>query len=60
MSSPRPTESTAQTPANGHEANGQFAKGNQGGPGNPFARQVAKLRKVIRRGTSYAATGRIV
>src|SRR6266480_3120509 len=47
MSSPRPTESTAQTPASGHEANGQFAKGNPGGPGNPFARQVAKLRKVI-------------
>src|SRR5437660_9824096 len=47
MSSPRPTESTAQTPASGHEANGQFARGNPGGPGNPFARQVAALRKVI-------------
>src|SRR5947208_5522812 len=48
MSSPRPTEPAAQTPAtNGHEANGRFARGNPGGPGNPFARQVAALRKVI-------------
>ena len=27
------------------EENGQFRKGNRGGPGNPFARQVAQLRK---------------
>src|SRR5947208_11123989 len=48
MSSPRPTEPAAQTPAtNGHESNGRFAKGNPGGPGNPFARRVAALRKVI-------------
>ena len=47
MSTKRPAEHPAQTPANGHEANGQFAKGNKGGPGNPFARQVAQLRKVI-------------
>src|SRR6266480_1919919 len=47
MSKPRPTENAAPMPASGHEANGQFAKGNPGGPGNPFARQVAKLRKVI-------------
>jgi hypothetical protein len=26
------------------EPNGQFAKGNPGGPGNPYARQVAQLR----------------
>ena len=25
--------------------NGQFAKGNRGGPGNPYARRVAELRK---------------
>src|SRR5206468_9564112 len=31
----------------GHEPNGRWAKGNPGGPGNPFARQVAALRKVI-------------
>src|SRR5256886_15976876 len=48
MSDPRPTEPAAQTPtSNGHEANGRFAKGNPGGPGNPFARRVAALRKVI-------------
>jgi hypothetical protein len=28
-------------------SNGRFAKGNPGGPGNPFARQVANLRKLI-------------
>ena len=47
MSDPRPTESAAQMPANGHDAKGRWAKGNPGGPGNPFARQVAALRKVI-------------
>jgi hypothetical protein len=29
------------------EDNGQFAAGNRGGPGNPFAREVAELRKAI-------------
>jgi hypothetical protein len=29
----------------GREANGRFCKGNLGGPGNPFARQTAALRK---------------
>jgi len=47
MSRPRPTDPAAQTLTSGREPNGQFAKGNQGGPGNPFARQVAALRKVI-------------
>src|SRR5438445_4455764 len=47
MSTPRPADHAAQTPTNGHEANGRWAKGNKGGPGNPFARQVAALRKVI-------------
>src|SRR2546423_132023 len=47
MSDPRPTENAAQTPTNGHDAKGRFAHGNPGGPGNPFARQVAALRKVI-------------
>jgi hypothetical protein len=32
-------------PASDREANGRFAKGNLGGPGNPFARQTAALRK---------------
>ena len=29
---------------NGRNSNGQFAKGNPGGPGNPYARHVARLR----------------
>lgn len=33
--------------ANGRGANGQFTKGNKGGPGNPYAQQVARLRTVI-------------
>ena len=47
MSTPRPTEPAAQTPANDHDAKGRFTHGNKGGPGNPYARQVAALRKVI-------------
>ena len=31
----------------GREANGRFAKGNLGGPGNPFARQTAALRAAL-------------
>src|SRR5579871_5460583 len=29
------------------DAKGRFAKGNPGGPGNPFARHVAKLRSAL-------------
>jgi hypothetical protein len=37
-------------PANsGRDAHGRFAPGNAGGPGNPYARQVAALRKEIAR-----------
>jgi hypothetical protein len=32
---------------NGRGMDGRFAKGNPGGPGNPFARQVAALRRVL-------------
>jgi len=39
--------SPAETSATGRNSNGQFAKGNRFGPGNPFARQVAGLRKVL-------------
>jgi hypothetical protein len=28
-------------------ANGRFTMGNKGGPGNPFARQVAEIRKLL-------------
>jgi hypothetical protein len=38
-------KTTASNDATGREAKGQFAKGNSGGPGNPYARQVAALRK---------------
>jgi hypothetical protein len=39
---PRP-----QAPDGGHDARGRFATGNRGGPGNPFARQVAALRSAL-------------
>ena len=39
-------------PAPGREADGKFAKGNSGGPGNPFARRVAALRaRLLNRAT---------
>src|SRR5438132_4508026 len=47
MSDSRPTDPAAQVPTTGHEANGRFARGNPGGPGNPYARRVAALRKVL-------------
>ncbi len=31
--------------SNGRDGSGRFAKGNKGGPGNPFARQVVMLRR---------------
>jgi hypothetical protein len=31
----------------GRDAHGRFARGNAGGPGNPFARQVAALRSAL-------------
>jgi hypothetical protein len=31
----------------GHDERGRFTYGNEGGPGNPFARRVAQLRKVM-------------
>jgi hypothetical protein len=33
--------------ANGRDQRGRFAKGNPGGPGNPFARRTAHLRRVL-------------
>jgi len=32
---------------NGRKTNGQFANGNPGGPGNPYARHVARLRSSL-------------
>ena len=42
------TTANASQPANEtaqREEDGRFRKGNRGGPGNPFARQMAQLRK---------------
>jgi hypothetical protein len=33
--------------ANGRDAGGRFTRGNPGGPGNPFARRVAALRRAL-------------
>jgi hypothetical protein len=38
---------TSETPRAERDANGRFVKGNAGGPGNPFARKVAALRKAL-------------
>src|SRR4051812_48044978 len=39
-------ETAPETAApSGREKNGRFAKGNPGGPGNPYARKVAAIRK---------------
>lgn len=41
-------------------AKGQFVKGNSGGPGNPFARQVGVLREAMISRVSPEKFGRIV
>jgi hypothetical protein len=41
------TEQTTKTNPEGRGPNGQFAKGNRGGPGNPYARQVAEFRSRV-------------
>ena len=33
--------------SNGRRADGRFAIGNPGGPGNPYAKQVARVRSLI-------------
>ncbi len=43
---PDPPEPEAAA-RDGREANGRFAKGNHGGPGNPFARQTAAFRRQL-------------
>lgn len=46
--SPSEEGSTVAEPsANGRDEQGRFAKGNLGGPGNPFARQMAALRQAL-------------
>jgi hypothetical protein len=39
--------SLSDTTKKGRDANGRFAKGNPGGPGNPYTRQTALLRQVV-------------
>src|SRR5215472_5730037 len=43
----RAEDQTTEQSTDKREANGRFAKGNKGGPGNPFARQVAALRQTL-------------
>jgi hypothetical protein len=38
---------TAPAAPNGRDAAGRFTKGNPGGPGNPFARRTAAMRKAL-------------
>jgi hypothetical protein len=48
---PRKAQQTSPPPspngANGRAANGRFAPGNKGGPGNPLAKKVAELRSAL-------------
>jgi hypothetical protein len=41
------TETVNKPEASQRDAKGRFGHGNPGGPGNPFARQVASLRKAL-------------
>ena len=38
---------TQPQPTTGRDSNGRFAKGNAGGPGNPYTREVAALKKMM-------------
>ncbi len=43
-----PSQADEQSQAgNGHDERGRFVPGNPGGPGNPYARRVAELRRVM-------------
>jgi hypothetical protein len=42
-----PNPATLPETAPQQDAKGRFVRGNSGGPGNPFARQVAALRKML-------------
>jgi hypothetical protein len=45
---------------NGRDAGGRFTRGNAGGPGNPHARRVARLRSVMLKSVDGAAIQRIM
>jgi hypothetical protein len=53
-------ESPSPNGVNGRATNGQFTRGNGGGPGNPFAKQVAALRSVLMEKCSPEDLGEIV
>src|SRR5262245_9634642 len=44
----------------GRDAKGKFTKGNHGGPGNPYARRVAKLRQLLLSAVTDEVLGSIV
>jgi hypothetical protein len=44
---PTGPDANPQAADGGRDTHGRFAKGNAGGPGNPFARQVAALRRAL-------------
>jgi hypothetical protein len=47
MSSTSHSNGSSAKPPAVRDANGRFVKGNPGGPGNPFARKVAMLRRTL-------------
>jgi hypothetical protein len=47
QSSPPQPETGATTPASGRTPDGRFARGNKGGPGNPYARRSAAARRAF-------------
>ena len=54
MNAPSPNGS------NGRDAKGRFASGNSGGPGNPHAKRIAKLRSALLGAVSAADMKAIV
>src|SRR5262245_24170893 len=57
---PPPPDAEAPAASNGHDANGQFTKGNRGGPGNPYNRQIAEFRKQFLAASTPAVFRRVV
>ena len=54
MNSPSPNGS------NGRGSNGRFAKGNGGGPGNPHAVQIARLRAALLKSVTPEDIGDVI
>ncbi len=48
------TPETASPPSSERDEHGHFRAGNRGGPGNPFARQIAQLRQALLNAVSEA------